>query len=160
GAPRTAQPGKPAPDHPDLQVLDTLEVPVAAGSVPLGQIADLELRPAPRMISHYNRDRSVSVTAEVSPTGAPAQRIIAAALAERDRAALPQGYHWEAGGLVESQKETFSGLGPAVIIAIFGVIAILVLEFKSFRATLIVAAGIPLGAIGGLLALFVAGQAL
>lgn len=160
GLPRAASPGASVPDHPDINVLDTLEVPGAAGAVPLGQLADLRLLPAPRLISHHNRERSVSVTADVALPGAAGQRVIETALAEIDRMPLPQDYHWEAGGLVESQKETFSGVGPAVIIAMFGVLAILVLEFKSFRATLIVAAVIPLGAMGGLLALFVAGQAL
>jgi multidrug efflux pump subunit AcrB len=160
GLPRAPSPGASIPDHPDLHVLDVLEVPGAAGAVPLGQFAELELRPAPRLISHHNRERSVSVTADVALPGAAGQRVIDAALAEVDRTPLPQGYHWEAGGLVESQKETFSGVGPAVIIAMFGVLAILVLEFKSFRATLIVGAVIPLGAMGGLLALFLAGQAL
>ncbi|HET7501430.1 MAG TPA: efflux RND transporter permease subunit, partial [Kofleriaceae bacterium] len=160
GLPRAPSPGARDPDHPDVHVLDMLEVPGAAGAVPLGQLADLELRPAPRLISHHDRERSVSVTADVALPGAAGQRVIDAALAEVDKIPLPAGYHWQAGGLVESQKETFSGVGPAVIIAMFGVLAILVLEFKSFRATLIVAAVIPLGAMGGLLALFLTGQAL
>ena len=51
-------------------------------------------------------------------------------------------------------------MGPAILIALFGVLAILVLEFKSFSATLIVASVIPLGAAGGLVALFLAGETL
>lgn len=160
GLPRTSTPGQAIPDHPDLRVLDFLEVPGSAGAVPLGQIAHLELRPAPQQISHEGRERSVTVTAGVAASGGAAQRVIAAVLAEMTRAPFPPGYRWQAGGLVESQHETFSGVGPAVIIALFGVLAILVLEFKSFRAMLIVAAVIPLGAMGGLLALFLAGQSL
>ncbi|MBM3854042.1 MAG: efflux RND transporter permease subunit, partial [Verrucomicrobia bacterium] len=41
-----------------------------------------------------------------------------------------------------------------------GVLAVLVLEFRSFRGTLIVASVIPLGVIGGLLALFLTGYTL
>ena len=146
-------------DRPDLGNLAKLEVSGLGGSVPLAQLAELQLQPAPRLISHYDRERYVSVTAEVQE-GANAQEVSQAALRMMAGLPLPPQYRWSAGGLVESQKESFSGLGPAVIIAIFGVLAILVLEFRSFRATFIVAAVIPLGAMGGLLALFLSGETL
>jgi multidrug efflux pump subunit AcrB len=46
------------------------------------------------------------------------------------------------------------------LIAAFGILAVLVLEFGSFRSTLIVAGVIPLGLTGGLLALLVTGYTL
>lgn len=151
--------GESSSDRPDLGNLAKLEISGLGGSVPLAQIADLEMRPAPRLISHFDRERSVTVTADVAE-GANAQAVSATTLEMMAQYPLPNGYRWSAGGLFESQKESFAGLGPAVIIALFGVIAILVLEFRSFRATLIVAAVIPLGAMGGLLALFLAGETL
>lgn len=144
---------------PRLANLDELELSGAAGFVPLTQVATLEMRQAPKLISHYNRERSVSVSAEVE-AGANAQQVSRAVLDMMAKRQLPPGVSWAAGGLHQSQEESFAGLGPAVIIAIFGVLAILVLEFRSFRATIIVAAVIPLGAMGGLLALFFAGETL
>jgi multidrug efflux pump subunit AcrB len=47
-----------------------------------------------------------------------------------------------------------------VLIAIFGILAVLVLEFGSFRSTLIVAGVIPLGITGALLALLLTGYTL
>ena len=41
-----------------------------------------------------------------------------------------------------------------------GVLAVLVLEFRTFRSTLIVAPVIPLGVVGGLVALFLSGYTL
>ena len=46
------------------------------------------------------------------------------------------------------------------MVAIFGVIAILVLQFRTFKSTLIVASVIPLGVIGGLVALLISGNTL
>jgi len=46
---------------------------------------------------------------------------------------------------------------PAVLVAVFGILAVLVLEFGSFRSTAIVAGVIPLGLTGALLALLVTG---
>ena len=45
--------------------------------------------------------------------------------------------------------------GTAIIVAIFGIFAILVLEFGSFRSTLIVLAVVPLGVFGGMLMLLI-----
>jgi multidrug efflux pump subunit AcrB len=47
-----------------------------------------------------------------------------------------------------------------VLVAVFGILAVLVLEFGSFRSTLIVAGVIPLGLVGALAALFVTGNTL
>jgi hypothetical protein len=44
-----------------------------------------------------------------------------------------------------------------VLVAVFGILAVLVLEFGSFRSMLIVAGVIPLGMAGGFIALFLAG---
>jgi multidrug efflux pump subunit AcrB len=61
---------------------------------------------------------------------------------------------------VESREESFGGMGIAIILAAFGLLAVLVLEFRTFRGTLIVASVLPLGAMGGLIALYVAGYTL
>jgi len=152
--------GLPRPARPDLGALDQVEIPtVTGGHVPFAHVADLGLTSSPRLIQHDGRQRVVTVTAEVV-TGANAQRVTADALGRIAKLPMPAGYRWEAGGLVESQKESFSGMGPAILIALFGVLAILVLEFRSFAATLIVASVIPLGAAGGLVALFLAGETL
>ena len=52
------------------------------------------------------------------------------------------------------------GLGVAMLVAVFGILAVLVLEFGSFRSMLIVFGVVPLGIIGGLVALFLTGYTL
>jgi multidrug efflux pump subunit AcrB len=63
-------------------------------------------------------------------------------------------------GELESRQESFGGLGMAILVAAFGVLASLVLEFRTFKSTLIVASVIPLGVIGGLVALYLSGNTL
>ena len=70
----------------------------------------------------------------------------------------PRGYHYKLGGDAEAEAEAFGGIGTAIIVAIFGIFAILVLEFGSFRSTLIVLTVVPLGIFGGLLMLLVTGN--
>ncbi|MEZ4367789.1 MAG: efflux RND transporter permease subunit [Kofleriaceae bacterium] len=152
--------GLPRERRPDLGALDAALVPtVTGGHVPLAQVAEARLRSSPRLIQRDGRERVVTVTAEVE-TSANAQQVTRAALASMAALELPDDLRWEAGGLVESQQESFAGMGPAILIAVFGVLAILVLEFRSFAATLIVASVIPLGTAGGLLALYLFGETL
>jgi multidrug efflux pump subunit AcrB len=68
---------------------------------------------------------------------------------------LPPGYTLRAGGELEAREESFGGIGTAVLVAVFGILAVLILEFGSFRSMLIVAGVIPLGIAGGLIALLV-----
>ena len=55
-------------------------------------------------------------------------------------------------------EEAFGGIGIAIIVAIFGIFAILVLEFGNFKSTLIVLTVVPLGVFGGLLMLLLSGN--
>jgi multidrug efflux pump subunit AcrB len=73
---------------------------------------------------------------------------------------LPPGYRLEAAGEIASREQSFGGLGAAILVATFGILAILVLEFRTFRGMLIVSSVIPLGVIGGLVALFLTGYTL
>ena len=58
--------------------------------------------------------------------------------ARLDRLAMPAGYRLTAAGEIESREESFGGIGSAVIVAVFAIMAILVLEFRSFRTTMVV----------------------
>ncbi|MFN9957898.1 MAG: efflux RND transporter permease subunit, partial [bacterium] len=73
---------------------------------------------------------------------------------------LPTGYALVPAGELESREESFGGVGGAVLIAVFSILMILVLEFRTFRSTLVVASVIPLGVVGGVLALFLSGYSL
>ena len=52
---------------------------------------------------------------------------------------------------LESRAESFGGLQSATIVAVLGIIAILVLEFGSFKSTLIVLTVVPFGIAGGII---------
>ena len=70
----------------------------------------------------------------------------------------PRGYTYDLGGEDEAAQEAFGGIGIAIIVAIFGIFAILVLEFGNFKSTLIVLTVVPLGVFGGLLMLLLSGN--
>lgn len=150
----------PRAGRPTPELLDQIYVASANGSqVPLGQIATLEFRSSPPLIQHYDRERSVTVTSRVR-TGFNTDRVTKAALERLASVNLPAGYRLVPAGEIESRQSSFGGIGNAVIIATFLILAVLVLEFRTFRSTLIVASVIPLGVVGGIVALWITGNTL
>jgi multidrug efflux pump subunit AcrB len=147
-------------DAPSLATLERLYVATSRGApVPLAQIAELVLEPSPSKIRHYAKERSVTVTAQVRD-GFNTDRLTKEVLATLGAKELPKGIRMMPAGELENRQESFGGLGLAILVAIFGVLAVLVLEFRTFKSTLIVASVIPLGVIGGLVALFLSGNTL
>jgi multidrug efflux pump subunit AcrB len=73
---------------------------------------------------------------------------------------FPKNYYFVAAGEVENKQESFGGISTVILITVFGFIAVLVLEFGTFKSTLIVLSVIPLGVIGALSMLFLTGNPL
>ncbi|HUO95969.1 MAG TPA: efflux RND transporter permease subunit [Steroidobacteraceae bacterium] len=150
----------PMHERPTLEALDAIEVSSASGrQVPLRQISAPRFETVTNSITRYNRERQVTVSSEVQP-GFNTAKVTADALRRLAKVELPPGYRFVIAGDVEAQQESFGGLLPAVMVAIFGILAVLVLEFGSFRSTLIVAGVIPLGITGALVALLLSGYTL
>lgn len=128
-------------------------------SVPLSQIAELKLETSPVNINHQERRRVVSVKSFIQK-GFLADRVINDVIAQMDKMQLPAGYSYEMGGEVESRKDSFGGFGSIIIVTVFMFIAVLILEFRTFKSTLIVLSVIPLGIVGASIALWMTGNSL
>lgn len=128
-------------------------------AVSLSEFADPGLSSGPARISRFNRERIATVTAFTKP-GFLTGEVNDALAVKLEDLRLPPGYTISYGGVAEAQSESFSGLLPAIVIASFGVMAVLLLEFGSFAVAGIVAFVIPFGVMGGLIALYLAGESL
>ena len=73
---------------------------------------------------------------------------------------FPKGAYYVAAGDIEASQESFGGLGTIILITVFGILGILILEFKTFKGTLIVLSVVPLGIIGAVLMLWITGNTL
>lgn len=146
--------------HANLDAWQKILVQTASGAfVPLAQVATLEFAPSPAVISRFQRERNVTITSFVRE-GMNVDRVTRQVDAALAALPWPPGYRYGFGGELESRRQSFGGLGGAIVVAVFGVFAILVLEFKSFRGTLVVISIIPLGVIGGLAGLWLTGYSL
>jgi len=140
-----------------LDVFKNIYVNSLSGTaVPLSQVATLEFKRAPNVITHYDRDRYTLITAFVK-SGFFAQNINTKIQENLEKMDFPKGTRYVIAGEVETSQRSFGGMGTIILVTIFGLLAVLILEFKTFRSTIIVLSVIPLGIIGAVLALLVTG---
>lgn len=150
----------PITERADIHALDQVRVTTLSGAtLPISQLAQMEFAGAPTQIDRYNRSRAVTINAEVQ-NGYNTDRVTADVLSRLDQMQWPRGYSYVPGGELESRAESFGGLQAATIVALLGIIAVLVLEFGSFKSTLIVLSVVPFGIAGGILALGLAGYSI
>ncbi|HEX5484605.1 MAG TPA: efflux RND transporter permease subunit [Limnobacter sp.] len=143
-----------------LQALDGFQVMNRDGkAIPLAQLATLTLTDNVNSIYHYDKQRAVLLTA-YTRSGYNTEKVTQDIDRALQKVDMPPGYRYVVSGEVKSRKESFAGFGTAILVTVFGILAILVLEFGSFKSTLIVLFVIPLGVSGGMIALFLAGYSL
>lgn len=141
----------------DLDIFKNLYINSLGGaSAPLSQVAELEFKRSPNTVTHYDKDRYTLVSAFVK-SGFFAQDINTKIQENLEKMDFPKGYSYVIAGEVESSQRSFGGMGTIILITIFGLLAVLILEFKTFRSTIIVLSVIPLGIIGAILALLATG---
>jgi len=147
----------------DLQSLDAfknLYVNNYKGTaIPLNQISTLKFVTTPPVINHRDKIRTVSVSSFVKE-GFLNDNVIKVVKKEMDAIKLPQGYSYEMGGEIEQREESFGGMSNIIFVTIFLFIAVLLLEFKTYKSILIVLSVIPLGIVGAALALLFTGNSL
>ncbi|GAA0546670.1 efflux RND transporter permease subunit [Chitinophaga japonensis] len=147
-------------ERPTLDVFRNLYVNNTQGKAyPLGQVAELKLEASPVNINHQEKRRVVSVKAFVQK-GFLVDRVISDVTGKMDQVALPAGYSYEMGGEVESRENSFGGFMSIIIVTVFLFVAVLILEFGTFKSTLIVLSVIPLGVVGAAIALWITGNSL
>lgn len=142
----------------DLSALDSLLIDGRDGTrVPLGQLARVEKTFGPGSIQREAGSRRIAVEASV------AGRDLGSAAAEvRERLArdldLPTGYFFDIGGRVENQARALRSLTLAITVALLAVLVLLYLALGSFAETLVILATLPDAFVGGIVALWLAGE--
>jgi len=140
-----------------LDALENLYINNVLGTaIPLNQVAEVQFKPSPNFIPHYDKDRMSAVTAFVK-SGFFATDINVQVGKKLAAMKFPTGYSYKMAGEVETAERSFGGLGPIILLTVFGLLAVLILEFKTFRSTIIVLSVIPLGIIGAILMLLATG---
>jgi len=142
-------------NHPDSKEFDRIMLTSASGAqVPLRQVADIQLESNQAKLQHYNLQRMIYVTADVSEgynVAAVTQEVIQG-LNEME---WPENVTWSAGGEEENRNKNFAGLAKALVLSLLGIFAVLVLQFRSFLQPAIIFIAIPFALTGAILGLYI-----
>ncbi len=121
--------------------------------VPLSSVARVYDKEGPMMITRENARRRISIGVNVR------DRDVASLVGEirqqlDDHISLPPGYSLKIGGQFENLQHAVDRLALAVPVSMFLILFLLYLAFQSTRESIMIFIAVPLGAIGGILALW------
>ncbi len=116
--------------------------------LPLGEVADIKLAPAPAQISREDGKRRVVVTANVR--GRDLGSFVAEAQQRiNDQVDLPAGYWLDYGGTFEQLQSASKRLSLVVPVTLMLILGLLLMAFGSLKDALIIFTGVPLALTGG-----------
>lgn len=130
---------------------------ISGSFIPLDQLATIEFRGAPGLITRYNLDRTALITADVRK-GFTLNEVMDPVIEALEEYNFPAGYGYHIGGELESREESFGGMQVAILVALISIFAVLVLQFRSFVQPLIIYSAIPFALIGMIWALLITGN--
>lgn len=149
-----------AADRKDLGKLETIQVYAQATgrSVPLSQVADIEIVWQPSEVLRRDRLRTVTVSSGLLP-GYTAEEVIRSLQPWLDSQtpSWGMGYRYAFGGEREKSTQANAAIMGQVPVGAFIILMLLMLQFNSFRKTFIIMTTIPLGLIGVVLGLHLTG---
>jgi multidrug efflux pump subunit AcrB len=148
-----------AEDRESSGALQRLWIATPRGPVGLAQLATLRSAQGPAVIEHEQRERQISVWAQVAPGHdlGEATRRLRAALAGHQ---LPAGYFYVWDGMQKEQAESASSMGLALGIAVVFIFIVLASQFESFIHPFTIMLSLPLAVVGAILGLWLTGKSI
>ncbi len=139
-------------DVPDLPIA----LPNNAGTIPLGFIADVEVKQGAGRVSREAGGRNVAVKANL--LGRDQGSFVAEAMEKVNaRVKLPPGYTMTWGGQFENQQRAIARLKVIIPVSVFLIFVLLFWAFGSIKQAILVLLMVPFTLIGGLAGLGLAG---
>lgn len=111
-----------------------------------------------QQITRYNRERAISVRANMAPGKSQADALTA--VEKLSKTTLPSGYHMVMGGTSQSFAESFADLRFALILGIIVAYMVLASQFNSFLDPICVLVALPFSLSGAYIALLITGQSI
>ena len=143
----------------DFRTIENLPVPTAnGGSVPLSRVAEITFGSGPTAIQRYNQNRRVLVGADLAAgvLKGEAQAQIDALPVLQD---LPVGVIRDVVGEEQFLAELLTNLVIAIVSGVLLVFAVLVLLYKRLMSPLVNMTSLALAPLGGVLLIWLTGQA-
>ena len=140
----------------DLQTIKDTLIDAGNAKVPLREIAQVNIAPAPSAIARENGTRVMVVQSNVEN-----RDLVGFVTDLRSRlqrsVSLPTGYRLEFGGQFESRARAARLIELLGIAALGGIVLLLYSAFSSFRDTFLVLFNVPMAFVGGVAAVLLSG---
>jgi multidrug efflux pump subunit AcrB len=145
------------PERLDPARLENFTLTTRNGTpIPVSQIGQIEIQPEDPLIKRRDRVPTITVRADNIETTQPpdvSSRIWAKLAPLRE--ALPENYRIEMAGSIEEAKKANSALAPLFPIMLLLMLAVIIIQVRSFSAMWMVMLTGPLGLIGAVPALLI-----
>jgi HAE1 family hydrophobic/amphiphilic exporter-1 len=138
------------------RLMGELLIPSNLGTVKVSDVAQLTLENGPASIDRYNRQRQISVSANLDRV--PLMQVIDATQKKVDELHLKPGYMAVFGGSARTLTEASNDFIIAVILAVAFIYMVLASQFNSFIYPVSIMTALPLSLPAGLLALMAFGM--
>ena len=142
----------------DPSDLPLLPIGSNAGAIPLGSIADTRSTVGPSVVTHYDGNRSATISGGLAgrDAGAIGERVDAIVAATP----LPPGVTVRSGGTFSDIREEFNNVYVAMVIGVSLVYLVMVATLGSLKIPFIVVLSMPLAVVGALIALVITDRSL
>jgi HAE1 family hydrophobic/amphiphilic exporter-1 len=130
----------------------------AGGLVRLGDIVSIEQRPTLQTITRRDRERAITLTANLAP--GVSQGVAIDRSTQIAQEVLPDGYRVVASGSARTFREAFESLIFAMVLGLIVAYMVLASQFNAFTHPFTVLLALPFSVSGALVALYLAGQSI
>jgi multidrug efflux pump subunit AcrB len=134
-----------------------VSVPASRSTAPLSAMATFEPGETRAAYTRENNQQMITMTGDVSGSLGAVMSDVNQVLVKHPP---PPGIRVEVGGQAAGQKEAFTSLLTVLALAVAAVIAVMVLQFRSFVEPLVVLAAAPISFVGAMLLLWITGTPL
>lgn len=150
--------GLPDSTRNSPQSLGEILIDTAQGySLPLSQLADIQVEEGPVQISRENAQRRMAV--ELNVAGRDIGGFVVEAQKQiREKVILPAGYYVEWGGQFENQRQAMRRLSVITPLVVGVIFLLLFISFKSIRLAALILMTLPFALVGGIFILHLTGM--
>ena len=153
----------PIEERRSVADLENMRIRTPDGSeVPFGSVADVSFGESYSRISRLDRERTITVAANIDPERVEPQQIIQTVRAEFIPELLSRypGVKYGLAGASEEQNDFLKSLQIAAIAALFLIYALIAIPLRSYSYPLIIMSVIPFGLIGAVIGHVIMGKAI
>ncbi|MDH3266299.1 MAG: efflux RND transporter permease subunit, partial [Gammaproteobacteria bacterium] len=153
----------PLADRRSIADLENMRIRTPSGDeVPFGSVADVEFGSSYASITRLNRDRTITVSADIDPDVVEPGKVIEEISTQFVPGLLARhtGVSFGLEGASEEEREFIANISVASIAALFLIYALIAIPLHSYSQPLVIMSVIPFGLIGAVIGHIVMGKAI